>query len=334
MALRSTVDPGQAGAGRTVTLDAALARKASAEFLGTALLVFFGAGVATVAFGFRAFGTSVAAGVLITGVAFGLALIALVALIGPMSGCHVNPAVTLGAFLTKRISIVDAVAYWVAQLVGGIIGALVLLWVMHSSPFYTRPRIGLGANGYGRLSLLHSSAGGAFLIEVIVTAVFVLVVLSVTGKEGGGALTGVVIGVALALMNIMAIPVDGASVNPARSLGPAVVVGGQALSQVWVFLIAPLVGAVLAAGLYMLFQPEAAGGGSAAPGKSRFRAQPPAPSQAGTRPSTGSAPASGTSPADGLPHSGNAATPDSDPEADTGPVNPPGAGGTGTLLPG
>jgi aquaporin Z len=334
MALRSTAEPGQAGAGRTVTLDAALARKASAEFLGTALLVFFGAGVATVAFGFRAFGTSVAAGVLITGLAFGLVLIALVALIGPMSGCHVNPAVTLGVFLAKRIPIVDAVAYWVAQVVGGIVGALVLLWVMHSSPFYTRPRIGLGANGYGRLSLLHSSAGGAFLIEVIITAVFVLVVLTVTGKEASGAGAGVIIGVALALMNIMAIPVDGASVNPARSLGPAVVVGGQALSQVWVFLIAPLVGAVLAAGLHMLFRPAPGGGRRATPGMSRLRAQPAAPSQAGTTAGPASAPATGTSPAGGAPQYGNTAAPDGDEEADTGPVNPPGAGGAGTLLTG
>jgi aquaporin Z len=230
MALRSSAETGQARAGRAATFDGALARKATAELLGTALLVFFGAGVATVTFGFRAFGDSVAAGVLTTGLAFGLVLLALIALLGPISGCHVNPAVTLGAF--KRISIIDTVAYWIAQLLGGILGALLLLWVMHASPFYARSRIGLGANGYGRLSLLHISGGGAFLAEIIFTAAFVLVWLGATRKEASVPVSGVVIGLALGLVNLMGIPIDGASVNPARSLGPAVVGGGQPLGQV------------------------------------------------------------------------------------------------------
>ena len=161
-------------------IDATMARRYSAELIGTALLVFFGAGMATVNFGFRAFGSSVAAGILLTGLTFGLVLLGLVAVIGPISGCHVNPAVTLGAFLARRMTVLDLVGYWVSQLIGGLLGALLLLWVMHTSPFYSRPRIGLGANGYGSLSLLHASAGGAFLIEVIITAVFVLMMLSAT----------------------------------------------------------------------------------------------------------------------------------------------------------
>jgi aquaporin Z len=236
-------------------IDANMARKYTAELIGTALLVFFGAGMATVSFGFRAFGGSVASGILLTGLTFGLVLLGLVAVIGPISGCHVNPAVTLGQFLAKRISQVDAVGYVIAQLIGGLLGALLLLWVMHSSPFYSRHRIGLGANGYGSLSLLHSSGGGAFLTEVIITAVFVLIVLSATRAGANVAIQGAVLGVALALVNIMGIPIDGASVNPARSFGPAIVVGGQALSQLWLFLLAPLVGAVLAAGVFMLFHP-------------------------------------------------------------------------------
>jgi aquaporin Z len=199
------------------------------------------------------FGSSVAAGILLTGLTFGLVLTGLVAVIGPISGCHVNPAVTLGAFLARRINVIDLVGYWVSQLIGGLAGALLLLWVMHSSPFYVRPRIGLGANGYGSLSLLHASAGGAFLIEVIITAAFVLVVLSATRKGASAPVAGLVIGFALALVNIMGIPIDGASVNPARSFGPAIVVGGAWFSQLWLFLIAPLVGAILAAGLFMLF---------------------------------------------------------------------------------
>jgi aquaporin Z len=269
MAARSSVGGTQPQAGRTVTLEPDLARKAGAEFLGTALLVFFGCGVATVTFGFRAFGSSVAAGVLVSGLTFGIVLTALVALIGPISSCHVNPAVTLGAFLTRQISIVDAVAYWIAQFVGGIIGALLLLWVMHTSPFYVKSRIGLGTTGWGSASLLHASVGGAFLIEVIITAVFVLVVLAATRRGANAAISGAVIGLALALVNIMAIPVDGASANPARSLGPALVTAGQPIRQVWLFILAPLVGAMLAAGIYLLFHPMHAG----ANGFGRLRAQ-------------------------------------------------------------
>jgi len=238
----------------TVVIDNATARKYVAELIGTGLLVFFGAGMATVNFGFRAFGTSVAAGILLTGLTFGLILLGLVAVIGPISDCHVNPAVTLGAFLTRRISGTDLIGYWFAQLLGGLLGALLLLWVLHSSPFYSTTRVGLGANGYGKLSLLHSSGGGAFLTEVIITAVFVLVVLAATNREARASVAGVVVGLTLALVNIMGIPIDGASVNPARSFGPAVVVGGLALSQLWLFLVSPLVGAVVGVGVYVLLQ--------------------------------------------------------------------------------
>jgi aquaporin Z len=237
-------------------IDANMARKYTAELIGTALLVFFGAGMATVSFGFRAFGSSVASGILLTGLTFGLVLMGLVAVIGPISGCHVNPAVTLGQFLAKRITPIDTVGYVIAQLIGGLFGALLLLWVVHSSPFYVRPRIGLGANGYGNLSLLHASGGGAFLTEIIITAVFVLIVLSATRAKANIAIQGAVLGVALALVNIMGLAIDGASANPARSFGPAIVAGGPWLSQLWLFLIAPLVGAVLAAGVFMLFHPH------------------------------------------------------------------------------
>jgi aquaporin Z len=236
-------------------IDSSMARRYMAELVGTAVLVFFGAGMATVSFGFRAFGSSVAAGILLTGLVFGLVLTGLIAVIGPISGSHVNPAVTLGAYLAKRISLLDLAGYWIAQMIGGLLGALMLLWVMHTSPFYSRAHIGLGANGYGHLSLLHASGGGAFLIEIIITAVFVLVVLSATRQEASAPVAGLIIGFVLALANIMGIAVDGASVNPARSFGPAVVVGGAALSQLWLFLIAPLVGAVLGAGAFMLFHP-------------------------------------------------------------------------------
>lgn len=241
------------------------------------ILVFVGAGVATVMFGgptgFRGYGASVAAGAVAVALAFGLVVIGLVAMIGPISGCHVNPAVTLGAYLTKSIHALDAVGYVIAQLVGGIIGALLLLWVLHSSPLYSKGRNGLGANGYGSQSLLHMSGGGAFLTEVILTAIFVLVALSATRKEASAAVSGIVIGLTLGLANLTAVPIDGASINPARSFGPALITGGIALSQVWLFLLAPLVGALLAAGIYLLFHQVPAGAGPS-PLIARMRGEP------------------------------------------------------------
>jgi len=228
-------------------------RRYAAELIGTGLLVFFGAGMATVTLGFRAFGSSVAAGILLIGLTFGLVLLALVALIGPISGCHVNPAVSFGFWLARRMTLIEMVGYWIAQMIGGLLGALLLWGVMVNSPFYSRSRIGLGAQGYDSLSLLHVGAGGAFLTEVIATAALVLVVLGATRRDAPAAATGIAIGFALAITNFLAIPIDGASINPARSFGPAIVVGGLALSQLWLFLVAPLVGAILAAGVFVLF---------------------------------------------------------------------------------
>ena len=176
---------------------------------------------------------------------------ALVAVIGPISGCHVNPAVTLGAFLARRMT----VSIWSAT---GWRSSSAVCWAhccccgSYSSPFYVRPRIGLGANGYGSLSLLHASAGGAFLIEVIITAVFVLMVLSATRKEASAPVAGLIIGFALALVDVIGIPIDGASVNPARSSGRRSLSAARG-SASWLFIIAPLVGGVIAAGLFMLF---------------------------------------------------------------------------------
>jgi aquaporin Z len=232
-----------------------MGRKYAAEFVGTLLLVFFGAGAAALVFGYRLYGDSLAAGVVMVALAFGLIYAALVYVTGPISGGHVNPAVTFGALLSRRIGPVEAVGYWIAQLAGGIIGALLLLWMMGGSPYYSKASIGLGANGYGAQSLLHVSAGSAFLVEVLLTTAFVLVVLSLTREEASIAVSGMGIGITLALVNLVGIPFDGASINPARSFGPAVVVGGTALSQVWVFLIAPMVGAIFATIFHYLLHP-------------------------------------------------------------------------------
>jgi len=236
-----------------------MARKYPAEFLGTLILVFFGAGAAALVLGYRIFGSSLAAGIVFVALAFGLTYAALAYVIGPISGAHVNPAVTLGAYITKRVTLVEAAGYWVAQLAGGIVGALLLWWMMRTSPFYAKPKIGLGANGYGASSILHVSGGGAFLVEVIITTFFVLVVLSLTREKTSVAVSGLGIGIALTVAVLIGIPFDGASVNPARSLGPAVVTGGAALSQVWVFLVAPMAGALLAAVLQLLVYPPPSG---------------------------------------------------------------------------
>jgi aquaporin Z len=236
-----------------------MARKFAAELLGTAVLVFFGAGVAALVFGFRIFGASLAAGLIAVALAFGLIYAGLVYVIGPISGGHVNPAVTLGAYLSNRISPVELGVYWAAQLIGSIFGTLVLWWVLATSPYYSKSRIGLGANGYGANSLLRVGAGGAFLIEVVLTGVFVLVVLSLTREGATLAVAGVGIGIALAVANLIGIPFDGASVNPARSFGPAIVAGGSVLSQLWLFLIAPLIGAILATGVHLLLYPVPGG---------------------------------------------------------------------------
>lgn len=231
------------------------ARSLFAEALGTALLVFLAVGVATMSFGFKIAGASNSAGIVATSLAFGLVLAALVYGLGPVSGCHINPAVTIGFLAGRRISVRDAAGYWVAQVAGGIAGAAVLYGLFHLSSGWTKS-VGLGANEFGKASMIGASAGGALLGEIILTAVFVFVILAVTRTVGNAIVAGLIIGLALTLVHLMGIPIDGTSVNPARSIGPALFVGGTALSQLWVFIVGPLIGGALAAGTFMVLYPE------------------------------------------------------------------------------
>ncbi len=226
-----------------------------AEFIGTALLVFFAVGVATASFGFGTTGSSIAAGVVTTALAFGLVLLALAYALGPISGCHINPAVTLGFLLSRRVSLREAVEYWVAQVLGGIAGALLLWGVLSTSSRYSRSGTGLGADGFGKQSIVGLNATGAVLAEIILTALFVFVVLSATRNTAAPQVAGVVIGLALTLVHLIGIPLTGTSVNPARSIGPALIVAGPALSQLWVFILAPLVGGAIAALAHNFFYP-------------------------------------------------------------------------------
>ncbi|MFX0592820.1 MIP/aquaporin family protein [Melissospora conviva] len=209
-------------------------KRYASELIGTFILVFFGAGSAVVALK--------TGGVIVVALAFGLTLLALVYVFGPVSGCHVNPAVTLGALLTGQISLVGAACYWVAQFIGGIAaGALLrLLTGWGGVPDETGS---LGANSYGNTINL----GGTFVVEIVLTFLFVLVVLAVTSRSEQVGITGLAIGLALGACHLVAVNLDGTSVNPARSLGPALFAGGTPLSQVWVFIVATLVGGALAA---------------------------------------------------------------------------------------
>lgn len=231
-------------------------RKLVAEVLGTALLVLVGVGVATLSFGFKLIGASTSAGVVTTALAFGVVLLALAYTLGTISGAHVNPAVTLGFVVSGRMSLKEAGGYWAAQFAGGIAGALVLYAIVSGAPGYTRSGTGLGANGWGpKVSIIGIGVGGAFATEVVLTFLFVLVVLVATSRVGSPGFAGLAIGLGLTAVHLVGIPLTGTSVNPARSLAPALIVGGTALRQVWLFIVAPLLGGGIAALLYRYFVP-------------------------------------------------------------------------------
>lgn len=230
-------------------------RSLFAEGLGTALLVFFGVGTATLSFGFKVAGASQSAGVVATALAFGLVLLVLVYALGPISGCHVNPAVTIGFLVARRISMGEAVGYWIAQIVGGIVGAGALYGMFQLASDYTKST-GLGANGFGKASTVGLAVGGALIAEAVLSFIFVFVILAVTRRVENATVAGVAIGFALALVHIIGIPLTGTSVNPARSIGPAIFVGGDALTQLWMFIVGPLLGGVIAAIVHRALYPE------------------------------------------------------------------------------
>ena len=224
-------------------------KKYIAEFIGTFTLVFFGCGTAVVCGGFTG-GTGVGfLGVVGIALAFGLAIVAAAYAIGPVSGCHVNPAVSLSMLLTKKLGAMDFVGYVIAQVAGAFAGSALLKLIVSSTELLTAAN-GLGQNGFAAQSGLGLTLAGALIVEVVLTFVFVLTILGVTSSEKTSNIAGIVIGLTLTFVHIIGIPLTGTSVNPARSLAPAVFVGGEALSQVWVFIAAPLAGACLAAFAY------------------------------------------------------------------------------------
>ena len=220
------------------------------RFIGTFILVFLGTGTAVVLGGYTGGGTETGfLGVVAIALAFGLSIVAGAYAIGHISGCHVNPAVSLAVLMSGKMSAKEFVGYIIAQVLGALAGSSVLAFVNTSSTTLE----GYGANGFGDLSAVGLNMTGAIVVEVVLTFIFVMTILGVTSSKKTSHMAGIVIGLTLTLVHIIGIPLTGTSVNPARSLAPAIFAGGEALTQVWVFIVAPLIGAALAAIVFKSF---------------------------------------------------------------------------------
>ena len=224
-----------------VTPEIKATKKYIAELIGTMVLVLMGCGSAVIA-GFYIGNLGIA-------FAFGLAVLAMVYAIGSISGCHINPAISISMLVAGKISAKDTVFYVVFQCVGAIIGAGILYAIALGNPAYNLAVDGLGANTYSVYSL-----GAAFIAELVLTFIFVLVVHGSTSERAPKGFAGLSIGLSLVLIHLVGIPITGTSVNPARSLGPALFVGGTALSQLWLFWVAPIIGGILAAIVWKAFK--------------------------------------------------------------------------------
>lgn len=225
-------------------------KKYLAEFIGTFTLVLFGCGSAALSGGIGG-----VLGVLGISFAFGLSIVAMAYSIGNISGCHINPAVSLAMLISKKLDVKDFIGYVVSQIAGAIAASATLSFIIKSSGKVVK-EIGLGANGYGSNSFLGLSSTGALVVEIILTFVFILTILGVTSSEKTSNVAGIVIGLTLAFVHILGIPLTGTSVNPARSLSPAIFLGGEALSQVGIFIIGPFIGAILAAIVWKVLTAE------------------------------------------------------------------------------
>ncbi len=210
-----------------------------AELIGTCALVLVGCGSVVIG------GQQV--GFLGISFAFGLTVLVMVYAIGPISGCHVNPAITLAMLTAKKISGKDALGYIIAQCLGAIIGAAILLAIASGLSGYSAAVNGLGQNGYGIHSPHQYSLVAGLVAEIVLTFLFLFVIFGATHANAPKGFAGLAIGLTLVLIHIVAIPITGTSVNPARSLGPALLVGGEALAQLWLFIVAPIIGGVVAA---------------------------------------------------------------------------------------
>ncbi len=225
-----------------------MSKKLIAEVIGTFILVFFGCGSAVIAQAVLN-GAGVSVGIGYTGIAFafGISIIAAAYGIGAISGAHLNPAVSLGMVSAGRMSLGDFVGYAIAQIIGAILGALVLYLIASGSPQWTG---GMGTNGWGAGYGGEYTMLAAFLFELVMTFIFVTVILGVTDKSAPVGFAGLAIGLTLTGIHLVGINVTGVSVNPARSIGPALFAGGAAISQLWLFILAPLLGGAIAGAVH------------------------------------------------------------------------------------
>ena len=224
-------------------------RKCICEFIGTAVLVLFGCGTAAIIGGSGI-------DIIIVPLAFGLSIVAMAYAIGNVSGCHINPAVSLAMLINKKMKIDEFCYYVVAQILGALAGAGILYGLMHTSTLLDVGQLGLGANGFDEQSAVNINMIGALIVEAILTFVFVYTVLGVTSDRKKASVAGIVIGLTLAFVHIFGLLLTGTSVNPARSLAPAIILGGTALNQVWVFIVGPLVGSAIAAFVFKFLNKE------------------------------------------------------------------------------
>jgi aquaporin Z len=222
----------------------ALSRRVCAEFIGTFWLVFGGCGTAVIAAGFPQLGV----GFVGVALAFGLTLLTMAYTIGPISGCHINPAVTFGLCLAKRFPARDVIPYWIGQVLGAIAAAAVLYWIASGKPGWVPGQF--ASNGYDAFSPGHYGLISAIVVELVCTFAFITVILGATDRRAPVGFAGIAIGLVLTLIHLISIPIDNTSVNPARSTGPAIFAGPAQLAQLWVFWIMPLIGGGLAGLVY------------------------------------------------------------------------------------
>jgi aquaporin Z len=247
-----------------------MSRRIAAEFMGTLWLVLSGCGSAVISAAIPELGI----GILGVAIAFGLTVVTMAYAIGPISGAHLNPAISLGLWMGGRFKARDLPGYVIAQVAGGIAGAGILYVIATGSSAFT-PQAGFATNGYGANSPGQYTLLAAAVTEVVMTFMFVMVVLGATDRRAPAGFAPLAIGLALTLIHLITIPVTNTSVNPARSTGPALFVGGAAIDQLWLFWLAPIVGALLAGLAYRFFaEQRAAGASQAAPEKLELVQQP------------------------------------------------------------
>jgi aquaporin Z len=226
-----------------------LAKKAVAEFIGTFWLVLGGCGAAVLAAGFPEMGI----GFVGVSLAFGLTVLTMAYAIGHISGCHLNPAVSVGLAVAGRFKFSELPAYVIAQVAGAVVAAAVLAWIASGAPGFELSG-GLASNGYGEHSPGGYSMKSGFVTEVVMTLMFLIIILGATDKRAPAGFAPLAIGLGLTLIHLISIPVTNTSVNPARSTGPALIVQGWAVAQLWMFWVAPIIGAAVAGLVYRWFE--------------------------------------------------------------------------------